>query len=51
MRGLVAHLLPMMLDDASGRGAENGMVTSHMARHCAHRSSLNTAFGVRARRH
>ncbi len=41
----------MMLDYASGRGAQHGMMTGDMAGHRAHRRAFHTALGVRAPGH
>ena len=41
----VAHLLPVMLDDASGSGADHGMMARDVADHAADRRAFQTAFG------
>jgi hypothetical protein len=43
--GLVLLLLAMMLDDATGGSAHDGVMTGDMTRHAAHRRALDAALG------
>jgi hypothetical protein len=41
----ILRLFAMMLDDASGGGAKNGMVAGHVPGHAAHGCAFEASFG------
>jgi hypothetical protein len=47
----VAHLFPMMLDHATGRCPDEGMMSGDMTYNAAHGGALQTSLGLRAGRH